>query len=252
MRPDADQVAAQPRFDTAAVFDDDYLYFYGDHLAEAADDQVELIWRLLELQPGMDVLDVACGHGRIANRLAARGCRVTGLDATPRFLDLARRDAAERGVEVTYVHGDMRRLEWTGRFDKALNWFTSFGYFTDEENHRVLAEAHRALRPGGRLLIETMHQPVVLREMGNWVIERDGDWLVDHHTYEPLTGRIHTTRIVVRGGKSRTMRYFVRIIGFPELRDWLLAAGFARVDGYGPDGEPLAAGSRRMLAVATR
>ena len=51
---------------------------------------------------------------------------------------------------------------------------------------------------------------------------------------------------------SMGMRFFVRVLGFPELRDWLLAAGFSRVDGYGPDGEPLTADSRRMLAVATR
>jgi 2-polyprenyl-3-methyl-5-hydroxy-6-metoxy-1,4-benzoquinol methylase len=48
----------------------------------------------------MEVLGLACGHGRIANRLAARGCRVTGLDATPLFLDLACRDATDRGVAV--------------------------------------------------------------------------------------------------------------------------------------------------------
>jgi 2-polyprenyl-3-methyl-5-hydroxy-6-metoxy-1,4-benzoquinol methylase len=53
----------------------------------------------------MEVLDLACGHGRIANRLTQRGARVTGLDATPLFLEQARRDAAARGVEVDYVSG---------------------------------------------------------------------------------------------------------------------------------------------------
>ena len=70
--------------------------------------------RLLDLEPGMEVLDLACGHGRIANRLTQRGARVTGLDATPLFLEHARRDAAERGVEVDYVAGDMRSLPWPG------------------------------------------------------------------------------------------------------------------------------------------
>jgi SAM-dependent methyltransferase len=79
----------------------------------------------------MEVLDLACGHGRIANRLAARGARVTGLDATPLFLDLARRDANARGVDVDYLEGDMRTLPWTGRFDRVVNWFTAFGYFDD-------------------------------------------------------------------------------------------------------------------------
>ncbi|MGH8883933.1 MAG: SAM-dependent methyltransferase [Egibacteraceae bacterium] len=242
----------EARFDTEEVFGDDYLYFHEKFLAEIADGDSDLIWRLLELEPGMEVLDVPCGHGRIANRLAARGVHVTGLDATPRFLDLARQDAAERGVEVKYVHGDMRRLGWTGQFDRIVNWFTSFGYFSDEENRQVLAEAHRALRPGGKLLIETEHQALVLRMLGDRIVEQDGSWLIDHNVYEPLTGRIHTTRIVIRDGKSRTMRLFVRLLSFPELREWLLAAGFSRVDGYGRDGQPLNSYSTHMLAVATR
>jgi 2-polyprenyl-3-methyl-5-hydroxy-6-metoxy-1,4-benzoquinol methylase len=96
----------------------------------------------------MEVLDLACGHGRIANRLAVRGCRMTGLDATPLFLDHARLDAAERGVEVDYLEGDMRSLPWTGRFDRVVNWFTAFGYFDEAGNHQVMAEVARALQPG--------------------------------------------------------------------------------------------------------
>jgi len=79
-----------------------------------------------------------CGHGRIANALAARGCRVTGLDVTPLFLDRARHDDAARGVAVTYVDGDMRDLPWPERFDRVINWFSWFGYLDDVENRRVL------------------------------------------------------------------------------------------------------------------
>jgi len=100
---------AEPVFDVSEVFDDDYLYFYEPRLAEVSDADAELIWRLLELEPGMEVLDLACGHGRIANRLAEQGVRVTGLDATPLFLERARRDAAALGINVEYVEGDMRR-----------------------------------------------------------------------------------------------------------------------------------------------
>jgi ubiquinone/menaquinone biosynthesis C-methylase UbiE len=64
---------------------------------------------LLKLEPDIAVLDLAWGQGRIANRLAERGARVTGLDATALFLDRARHDAAPRG-DVDYVEGDMRLL----------------------------------------------------------------------------------------------------------------------------------------------
>ena len=102
----------------------------------------------------MEVLDVPCGFGRIANRLAARGCRVTGLDASPLFLARARQDAAALGVAVEYVAGDMRALPWAGRFDRLVCWFTSFGYFDDATDRRVLAGFRRALRPGGRLVLD--------------------------------------------------------------------------------------------------
>src|SRR5262245_54230170 len=130
----------EPAFDTASVFDEDYLYFYEATRVtdERSDAETELICRLLDLEPGMRVLDLACGHGRISNRLAARGFEVTGLDATPMFLDLARRDAQARGVSVEYVEGDMREIPWADRFDRVINWFTAFGYFDDAGNREVL------------------------------------------------------------------------------------------------------------------
>ena len=157
---------ADDLFDAAQMYDEDYLYFFaappgasefashgpvlpgaGVPGAAAAD----LAWRLLDLRPGMSVLDLACGHGDLANRLATRGCRVTGLDSSAVFLDRARADAAAAGISVEYVAGDMRQMPWTGRFDRVINWSTAFGYFDDTTNRAVLDGIVRALRPGGRL-----------------------------------------------------------------------------------------------------
>jgi cyclopropane fatty-acyl-phospholipid synthase-like methyltransferase len=60
-------------FDFDEVFDADYLFFYEPLLADVNESDVDAIWRLLKLEPDMEVLDLACGHGRIANRLAERG-----------------------------------------------------------------------------------------------------------------------------------------------------------------------------------
>lgn len=241
-------------FDAQGLFDEDYLYFYAGMLSqERSDAEAELLWTLLALEPGMEVLDLACGHGRIANRLAARGCRVTGLDASALFLEHARRDAAARGVAVDYVQGDMRSLPWTGRFDRVISWFTSFGYFGDDQLRQVLAEVAKALVPGGRFVVEVQHPHWLARELQPaFVVERDGDLFVDRNRFEPLTGRIVSERVIVRGGRVRRVPFFVRLFAFTELRGWLLAAGFAAVDGYGEDGAPLAAASRRMVMVASR
>jgi SAM-dependent methyltransferase len=242
------------RFDTRAVFDEDYLFFYEEMLGGAASDRaVEAIWRLLDLRPGARVLDLACGHGRIANRLADRGCRVTALDVTPLFLERARQDAERLGVEVEYVEGDMRSLPWENEFDAIVSWFTSFGYFSDEENRHVLREAAKAVRPGGSFLIENNNLPAILRGLREVdVVEREGRFMLDRRRFDVSTNRMLTERIALGAEAPRRAEFFVRMFTFPELRDWLLDAGFAEVKGYGGLGEPLTLESWRLLTVARR
>jgi SAM-dependent methyltransferase len=137
--------------------------------------------------------------------------------------------------------------------DGVISWFTAFGYFNDAGNRQVLAEVARALKPGGRLALEVQHRDWIVGALQpSVVVERDGDLLVDRNRFELLTGRIVSERMIVRGGRVRRVPFFVRLFDFTELRDWLLAAGFAAVDGYDQDGAPLSAASRRLLVIAQR
>jgi len=236
------------------LFDQDYLDFYLPALSdEVTDAQAGLIWQLLALQPGASVLDLACGHGRIANRLAHRGARVTGLDVTPLFLDRARADAAARGVTVDYVEGDMRAIPWSDRFDAVVSWFTAYGYFDDEQNRGVLAQVYTALLPGGRFLIELNHKDGLLPTWSDATVARAGDaLLIDERRWDPLTGRSNNWRTIVRDGTVRRVFFFTRLFSFTELRDWLHQAGFDRVDGFAGDGSALTREARRMIVVATK
>jgi SAM-dependent methyltransferase len=170
------------------------------------------------------------------------------------FLEQARRDAAKQGVTVDYVEGDMRALPWTQRFDRVVNWFTAFGYFDDPGNRQVLTQIARVLRPGGRVAFDLMNRDWLVREFQptHVAAERDGDLIIDRARLDPLTSRALTERIVLRGGRIRRIRFFVRLFTFTELRDWLLTAGLTSVDGYGEDGAPLSPTCRRLIVTAQR
>ncbi len=243
--------------DLDARFDEHYLYFHLSTLTlERTERDASLIARLLDLAPGMEVLDVPCAYGRIANQLARRGCRVTGLDASPVFLERARQDAAGLGVRVEYVPGDMRQLPWVDRFDRVVNWYVSFGYFDDDVDRQVLAGFRRALRPGGRLILHTVNLPPYLRSLPagggpltNVVSEVGDDIMIYRRRYNPLTGRDEYERVVVRDGKASHHRFAIRYFTFVELRDWLVRAGFSRVEAYAGDGGPLTFDAGLMVLV---
>lgn len=244
-------------FDVAATFNDDYLWFYEPLLtAERSRSEMEEIVELLGLAPGSSILDAPCGHGRIANLLAVKGFDVAGVDLTDTFIERARADAERLGVEVDYRRGDLRDIPTPGPFDAVICWFSSFGYFDDDDNRRVLLEFARVLRPGGRLLIETMHHDGFVRgfvsEPEATVTERGDDLMSDVTTFDSLTGRIETTRTIHRCGEVRRSRHSVRLPTVPELDAWLADAGFGQRSFSGRAGRPLKYDTWRLVVVAVK
>lgn len=235
-------------FDFEGVFNEDYLYFYEDILTpERTEEDVVRIVELLDLEPGAEILDCPCGHGRISNALAERGFRVTGIDASEFFLDRARRAAQELGVEVDYVQGDMRALPWDSRFDALVNWFTSFGYFSDAQNKDVLRQFHDVLKPGGRLILETQNiTRILIHPQREHFVERDENLMIDRWDLDVEHARFVTQRIVVRDGQTRNTQFVIRWFSVPELRSWLHETGFENVQAPGVTAET------RLVVVADR
>lgn len=119
------------------------------------DELVELIVTVLDLEAGDRVLDLACGSGPHARRLAARRLDVLGIDIAPSLVAYSQQQAEAQGLTtVHFVQGDMRELAYEEEFDAALLLSGSFGFFDDDTNLDVLHRIARALRPGGQLLID--------------------------------------------------------------------------------------------------
>ena len=216
--------------------------------AMTADADAALVAGLLDLPPGATVLDVPCGDGRIARRLA--GLVVHGVDISGAEIDHARREGG-----ATFAVGDMRRLSLDRAFDGLVSWGNSFGYLTPEDTARALAGFRRALRPGGRLVLEsgTIAESMLVRGFSDErTLEVGGVRMTMRNRYDVTRSRLDGELTFEEPGKPpdvRLVTHHVHTAG--EVVRMLGAAGFGSVDLCGPDGRaPYQVGDDRMIAVA--
>jgi SAM-dependent methyltransferase len=116
-------------------------------------------------QPGC-VLDLGCGPGLYASRLAQLGHSCRGIDFSPASIAYARQTASQLGLDCSYVLQDVRQAEFGSGFDLAMMIFGEFNVFKPCDAARLLENACRALNLGGKLLLEVHTLPVVKRLLG--------------------------------------------------------------------------------------
>jgi ubiquinone/menaquinone biosynthesis C-methylase UbiE len=101
---------------------------------------------------GGSVLEVAPGPGYLAIELAGLGnYRIVGLDISRSFVDMARRNAQEAGVPVTFEHGNAAAMPFAADSFDFIVCRAAFKNFSEPVH--ALEEMHRVLKPGGTALI---------------------------------------------------------------------------------------------------
>ena len=221
---------------------------------EQSDREAEFVERALDLERASSILDAPCGVGRLSIALARRGHHVHGIDLTEPFVEDARRAAASETLSLTFECRDMRDLPGEDRFDAAICWWGSFGYFDDEGNQDFLARAHRSLRPGGNLLIDTHVAETLLPVMSESSWKRVDDIIVlEKRVFDPWQSRTETEWTFIRGQEQYTNHTSIRLYTLREMVAELRRAGFDNIQVYGSlDGGPFALGSKRAYFVATK
>jgi len=132
-----------------------------------------------------DVLEIGVGTG-LNLALYRPDVRLSGIDLSPEMLELARARALALGREVRLSIGDAQALEFEDQsFDTAV---FSLSLCTIPDDRRAIAEAHRVLRPGGRLvLVEHVKSSNPVVRLGQRIIDPFTRWFqADHQLREPL------------------------------------------------------------------
>ncbi len=213
----------------------------------------QLVKRLLKVRKGHHVLDVPCGQGRLTVPMAALGLNMTGVDLTPSYVRRARRLAKAEGASARFVCADMRETGFEGEFDAAFSW-AGFGYFDDEGDIEFCRELFRALKPGGRVLIDGQNKSSLLANFQERHEEvTAGVEIVCRRTWNDETNRVLDRWTFSKGGKTERRELDIRFYNGAEIRRVLRAAGFGDIELYGDlHAKRFTRHSPRWVAVANK
>jgi len=227
--------------------------------------EADFLIRRLRLKPddAARILDVPCGHGRLAVELAGRlpHARVTGFDISEELLAASRESALAdaRGVSerLAWRRGDMRELPQTfeNAFDAAFCAGGSFGFFDDAGEAAFLGGVARSLVPGGRFVLDASKAAECLfpafRERHSF--EKAGVRFEAENRYEPRTGRIENRYTLIRGETVETKLASHRLYTASQVCGLLEEAGFAVEELHGSTADaPFVLGSPQLLITASR
>jgi ubiquinone/menaquinone biosynthesis C-methylase UbiE len=217
--------------------------------------EAEFISSLLHLPPGARILDAPCGEGRIARELVAKGYQLTGVDMAQDFLEVARTKAQQRSLTIAFEQGDVRSLGFVDDFDGAICWGNSFGYFDDAGNTAMLQSLARALKLGGRLVLDASNNAE--SQLPNF---QQREWakignilFLEENEFDHAQGRMITHYTFVRDGKEETRTGSHRIYTYREICHMLEGAGFAQVKSYASlSKDPFKLGASMLLMEAIK
>lgn len=229
-KPRPAQPPRKPGRDTwfLEVFDADYLRTLPANWREQTRRDVDFMVQSLGLGKGARLLDLACGTGRHALELAQRGFEVAAVDTSRPLLQIGMAEAQTRQLNVRFLPSDMRELAFQNLFDGCLLWQTSFGYFDDRTNFGVLQAISRALKPGGRFLIDVINRDHILGRMPLRIWwETKGCVLLEEMEFDHIQSVLHARRSFIfdDGTPPRECSSFIRLYTVQELTLLLQQAG---------------------------
>lgn len=215
------------------------------------------VLHISETNLGLLVLDIPCGHGRHSVELAKLGCVVTGQDINSFFLRKAARVASLAKVPIRLVQGDMRSIPFRGQFDAVVNMFTSFGYLeSQKEDVLVLKQIHKALIPGGTLVLDVINREKIIRMycQRQETDLADGSRLLIERMFDFTSGRnIEKRSRTYKCGKKKITVTSIRMYTLVELISMLDIAGLDFKFAYGGyECEPYGLDSDRCIILAQK
>ena len=197
-------------------------------------DDIAFYSRLAERFNATRILELGSGSGRVSIPLARRGLEVTGLELSPKMLEVGRKSATSDGVKVNFVLGDVRDFRLDVQFPLVIAPFNALMHlYTLSDQDRALGCIKAHLEPGGvfafDVYVPNFGLEHVLRHEGETFLEPDGtrtdvfllqriDKVSQVVTTTYYVDTVSPEKNLSRNVIELTQRYFTRF----ELQRWLI------------------------------
>lgn len=214
---------------------------------DGVEEKVDLALAMLEPDGDERILDLACTTGQRTLELSRRGFEVVGTDVDEFLLEVGGGEAEQEGLCPHFHESDPRELEFLREFDLVLSLGGgAFGYFDDDADDRVaLQRVSQALRPGGRLLLQTPNVIYVETQLPErtWLPGESTIQFVEQ-VWDAASGCLEASMTALIEGESseeeEPVPFRRRIYTVEELAQSFESVGMELVDVFDDDGDPCA------------
>lgn len=219
--------------------------FYSKGFVRQTEKEIKFLKKRFNLKKGAEVLDLCCGVGRHSVALAKLGLNMTSLDASPVYLQTARKKAKSASVKINFQQADARKLQFQNCFDFAFTFYGCLGYFENiEDDRRVLKGLYKALKPGGVLALSIYNsdrQRNVLKFLkehawlsSQWVEMKDENlFVLANMSHDNKKKAFQTQFIFLKGKDRKELMSFNRDYSLIRLSRELKSVGFRIESRYG-------------------
>lgn len=239
-------------------------YFDAHNVNESTEYKNAFIEKLLKAQNIKTVLDMTCGTGSQVFYLAKHGYEVIGSDFSPALLEQARKKAAAKELDLTFIDGDMRTLK-IGQFDAVITIFNAIGHLTKPDFEKTLQNIRANLKDGGVYIFDIFNLQAITDDViANFAMDIEstvnGTKIrnVQHSEIDRehglLTSHDHYT-ILKEGHKPevKTNSFSLQIYTAEQLQALLERNGFEVIQYYDLEGRDFIADrSLNILTVARK
>lgn len=222
--------------------------------------EVDLVCRLIPVQPSQNILDLCGGHGRHSLELCRRGfTHCTVFDYSQTLLNIGVRQAAQSNLAVEFIQGDARNIDMPpAGYHHVLILGNSLGYALEPgADLQILGEARRLLTKDGWILIDVADGGAVQARFNPRAWHEIGDDVVVCRRRELRDGVIRAREMILNktSGLVRDQTYAIRCYTSEALTDLVSEAGFSNIRiqrnfSSGPAEEDLGFMDHRMVVTA--